>query len=182
MSLDPLPHTLTSAPASIVRWFSVQRLSHFGRFVSILVALKKMYLTASARFGRCSAAHIFQPCLLDCWQALVCDICKRCTYDPHHTISCTSHSLSRWWSWLGCYSWREYLHGDRRCPQGSVSLSGQYCLLSRILYYALLIFSVFGHAHVWLIAGALALALTYSGTAAIMQSEWPQTVSSILTS
>ncbi|KAJ5280785.1 hypothetical protein N7478_006157 [Penicillium angulare] len=46
-------------------------------------------------------------------------------------------------------------------------LSGNYCILNRVLYYALIIFSIIGYSHVWLIAGALASALTYSGTAAI---------------
>ncbi|KAJ5108079.1 hypothetical protein N7456_004754 [Penicillium angulare] len=46
-------------------------------------------------------------------------------------------------------------------------LSGNYCILNRVLYYALIIFSIIGYSHVWLIAGALASALTYSGTAAV---------------
>lgn len=46
-------------------------------------------------------------------------------------------------------------------------LSGNYCILNRVLYYALILFSIIGHSHVWLIAGALASALTYSGTAAV---------------
>ena len=46
-------------------------------------------------------------------------------------------------------------------------LSGQYGLLPRLLYYGLLIFSVVAHRQVWLIAGAMASALTYSGTTAI---------------
>lgn len=46
-------------------------------------------------------------------------------------------------------------------------LSGRYGLMPRLLYYALIIFTVAGHTHVWLNAGALASALTYSGTAAI---------------
>jgi hypothetical protein len=46
-------------------------------------------------------------------------------------------------------------------------LSGQYCLLNRLLYHAFLISAVVGHSYVWLAAGALASALTYSGTAVI---------------
>src|SRR6266536_2144829 len=46
-------------------------------------------------------------------------------------------------------------------------LSGQYGFLVRLLYYILLIFAVFFHHHVWLVAGALASALTFSGSAAI---------------
>lgn len=46
-------------------------------------------------------------------------------------------------------------------------LSGQYGLLPRLLYYDLLIFAVLAQHQVWLIAGAPASALTYSGTAAI---------------
>lgn len=46
-------------------------------------------------------------------------------------------------------------------------LSGQYGLLPRVLYYCLLIFSALAQRQVWLIAGAMASALTYSGTAAI---------------
>lgn len=46
-------------------------------------------------------------------------------------------------------------------------LSGQYGLLPRFLFYALMGFSVAGHARFWLVAGALASAMTYSGTAVI---------------
>ena len=46
-------------------------------------------------------------------------------------------------------------------------LSGQYEALQRFLYYALLLFAVFARNQVWLVSGALASALTYSGTAAI---------------
>lgn len=46
-------------------------------------------------------------------------------------------------------------------------LSGQYGMLPRLLYYGLLVFSVLAHRQVWLIAGAMASAMTYSGTAAI---------------
>ncbi|KAI9889928.1 MAG: hypothetical protein M1814_004651 [Vezdaea aestivalis] len=46
-------------------------------------------------------------------------------------------------------------------------ISGQYGLIPRYLYYALLIFAVFSRRTEWLVAGALASALTYSGSAAI---------------
>lgn len=39
--------------------------------------------------------------------------------------------------------------------------------MNRLLYYCTLIFSLFSRAHLWLVAGALAAALTYSGTAAV---------------
>ncbi|KAK7470206.1 hypothetical protein VKT23_001643 [Stygiomarasmius scandens] len=46
-------------------------------------------------------------------------------------------------------------------------ISGQYGFLPRLLYYLLLLFAVFAEKQVWLIAGAGAAALTYSGQAAI---------------
>lgn len=46
-------------------------------------------------------------------------------------------------------------------------LSGQYGLLSRLLFYVLIVFAAIGSSHIWLIAGALASALIYSGTAVI---------------
>ncbi|KAG8528893.1 uncharacterized protein KY384_006582 [Bacidia gigantensis] len=45
--------------------------------------------------------------------------------------------------------------------------SGSYSFLSRILYYCTLVFSLFSRTHLWLVVGALASALTYSGAAAI---------------
>jgi hypothetical protein len=47
------------------------------------------------------------------------------------------------------------------------AVSGQYGLLPRVLYYALLIFTVFTHRYIWLVAGAAASAMTFSGSAAI---------------
>jgi hypothetical protein len=47
------------------------------------------------------------------------------------------------------------------------AVSGQYGLLPRVLYYALLIFTVFTHRYKWLVAGAAASAMTFSGSAAI---------------
>ena len=44
---------------------------------------------------------------------------------------------------------------------------GTYSFLNRLLYYCTLIFSLFSRAHLWLVAGALAAALTYSGSAAV---------------
>lgn len=46
-------------------------------------------------------------------------------------------------------------------------LSGQYGLLSRLLFYALIVFSAVGRSQIWLIAGALASALIYSGIAVV---------------
>ncbi|KFY04792.1 hypothetical protein V491_09261 [Pseudogymnoascus sp. VKM F-3775] len=46
-------------------------------------------------------------------------------------------------------------------------LSGQYSLLNRLLYYALIVFAVVGHSHPWLITGPLAYIMTYSSTAAV---------------
>lgn len=46
-------------------------------------------------------------------------------------------------------------------------VSGQYCLLNRVLFYVLLVFAVLMRRSPWLVAGALASALSYSGTAAI---------------
>ncbi|KAK4693597.1 hypothetical protein P7C71_g3835, partial [Lecanoromycetidae sp. Uapishka_2] len=45
--------------------------------------------------------------------------------------------------------------------------SGTYSFLSRLLYYCTLIFSLFSRAHLWLVAGALASALVYAGSAAV---------------
>ena len=42
-----------------------------------------------------------------------------------------------------------------------------YSFLNRLLYYCILVFSLFSRAHLWLVAGALAAALTYSGSAAV---------------
>ena len=47
------------------------------------------------------------------------------------------------------------------------AVSGQYGLLARVLYYTLLIFTVFTHRYIWLVAGAAASAMTFSGSAAI---------------
>lgn len=46
-------------------------------------------------------------------------------------------------------------------------MSGQYEALQHFLYYGLLLFAVFARHQVWLVTGAVASALTYSGTAAI---------------
>lgn len=46
-------------------------------------------------------------------------------------------------------------------------LSGQYGLLSRLLFYVVIVFAAVGSSHVWLIAGALTSALIYSGTAVV---------------
>lgn len=46
-------------------------------------------------------------------------------------------------------------------------ISGQYGLIPRLLFYALLIFAVLARRQSWLVVGAVASALTYSGTAAI---------------
>ncbi|MCJ1387358.1 hypothetical protein MMC18_000201 [Xylographa bjoerkii] len=46
-------------------------------------------------------------------------------------------------------------------------LSGNYGRLPRILFYLTLLFALLARTHQWLIAGALAAALTYSGSAAI---------------
>ena len=46
-------------------------------------------------------------------------------------------------------------------------LSGQYAPIARYLFYALLLFGIIARRSTWLIAGALATAMTYSGTAAI---------------
>lgn len=47
------------------------------------------------------------------------------------------------------------------------AVSGQYGLLPRALYYALLVFTVLTHRYTWLVAGAAASAMTFSGAAAI---------------
>jgi hypothetical protein len=49
------------------------------------------------------------------------------------------------------------------------AISGTYGLLPRILYYATLVFAIFGRTREWLIVGALVSALTYGGTSAIHQ-------------
>ncbi|KAI9698794.1 MAG: hypothetical protein M1836_003904 [Candelina mexicana] len=46
-------------------------------------------------------------------------------------------------------------------------ISGNYGLLNRLLYYCTLVFALIVHHHLWLVAGALATTLTYSGTAAV---------------
>lgn len=46
-------------------------------------------------------------------------------------------------------------------------ISGQYGFLPRLLYYSTLVFAVVGRYQEWLVIGALASALTYSGVAAI---------------
>jgi hypothetical protein len=46
-------------------------------------------------------------------------------------------------------------------------LSGQYGFLPRVLYYFTLVFAILGRNQQWLVVGALASALTYSGCAAI---------------
>lgn len=46
-------------------------------------------------------------------------------------------------------------------------ISGQYSRLNRVLYYVLLVFALVTHHHEWLVAGALASATIYSGSAAV---------------
>jgi hypothetical protein len=46
-------------------------------------------------------------------------------------------------------------------------VSGQFTILQRILYYFLMIFAIAARSHEWLVVGALASAMTYSGIAAI---------------
>lgn len=46
-------------------------------------------------------------------------------------------------------------------------LSGQYALLQRLLFYALLLFGAFGRREKWLRAGAIATVMLYSSSAAI---------------
>jgi hypothetical protein len=46
-------------------------------------------------------------------------------------------------------------------------ISGMYSRLNRILYYVALVFALVVRHHDWLVAGALASATTYSGSAAI---------------
>jgi hypothetical protein len=46
-------------------------------------------------------------------------------------------------------------------------VSGMYSRLNRILYYVLLVFALVVHHHEWLVAGSLAYATTYSGTASV---------------
>ncbi|KAK3173667.1 hypothetical protein OEA41_006999 [Lepraria neglecta] len=46
-------------------------------------------------------------------------------------------------------------------------MTGTYSFLARLLYYCTLVFSLFSRAHLWLVAGALASALVYSGSAAV---------------
>ncbi|RHZ50661.1 uncharacterized protein CDV56_103324 [Aspergillus thermomutatus] len=46
-------------------------------------------------------------------------------------------------------------------------ISGQYALLQRVLYYALLLFSIISRKTPWLVAGALGAAMTYAGSAAV---------------
>lgn len=47
------------------------------------------------------------------------------------------------------------------------SISGNYGVLPRFLYYVTLVAAIFGRSREWLIIGALVSALTYAGTAAI---------------
>ncbi|KAI9802790.1 MAG: hypothetical protein M1833_001389 [Piccolia ochrophora] len=44
---------------------------------------------------------------------------------------------------------------------------GQYALLQRVLFYALLVFALLARNHEWLVAAALAASMTFAGTAAI---------------
>lgn len=46
-------------------------------------------------------------------------------------------------------------------------VSGQFTTLQRILYYLLMVFAIVARSHKWLVVGALAAAMTYSGIAAI---------------
>lgn len=46
-------------------------------------------------------------------------------------------------------------------------ISGSYSRMNRILYYVLLVFALVVHHHEWLVAGALASATIYSGSAAV---------------
>jgi hypothetical protein len=46
-------------------------------------------------------------------------------------------------------------------------ISGSYGLLPRLLYYVTLVLAIFGRNQEWLVIGALASALTYSGTSAL---------------
>ena len=46
-------------------------------------------------------------------------------------------------------------------------ISGAYGLLPRLLYYVTLALAIFGRNQEWLVIGALASALTYSGTSAV---------------
>jgi hypothetical protein len=46
-------------------------------------------------------------------------------------------------------------------------ISGQYSRLNRVMYYVLLVFALVVHQHEWLVAGALASATIYSGSAAV---------------
>ncbi|KAL3448252.1 hypothetical protein BJX65DRAFT_275359 [Aspergillus insuetus] len=47
------------------------------------------------------------------------------------------------------------------------SISGQYAILQRVLYYALLGFSVVSRGSPWLVAGALGTAMTFAASAAL---------------
>src|SRR5215469_752988 len=46
-------------------------------------------------------------------------------------------------------------------------LSGQYCILQRSNYYALLVFAIFAQNHNWLLSAALGTVVTYAGVTAI---------------
>ncbi|KAL8746080.1 MAG: hypothetical protein Q9190_001865 [Brigantiaea leucoxantha] len=46
-------------------------------------------------------------------------------------------------------------------------INGQYGVLPRTLYYALLVFSLLFRSHIWISAASLAAAMVYGGTAAI---------------
>ena len=56
---------------------------------------------------------------------------------------------------------------DERIYPADTSFQGNYGRLPRILFYCIIIFGLLASHLKWLIAGALAVALTYSGTAAI---------------
>ena len=58
----------------------------------------------------------------------------------------------------------EKLQGQVACVY---PVSGQYGAISRWVYYALLLFGIVAQREVWLIAGALATAMSYSATAAV---------------
>ncbi|KAI9793207.1 MAG: hypothetical protein M1816_000628 [Peltula sp. TS41687] len=67
-------------------------------------------------------------------------------------------------------------------------IEGQYGLLPRLLFYALLVFAMIVRTHPWLVAGALAAAMTYAGSAAIhglvlsqKESSYDYNASAILT-
>ncbi|KAI9671180.1 MAG: hypothetical protein M1817_003687 [Caeruleum heppii] len=61
----------------------------------------------------------------------------------------------------------EYFDSNYTTAFCAYPVSGNYGLLPRILYYCTLVFALLAHNHLWLVAGALASSLTYSGVAAI---------------